>query len=197
MPRQYHPIATPSRRRRSSAFVLAGVAGLAVAALAGVALAKSFTVEVASNVKVGSKHEAIVVTSKGVAVYELIGETKQNPLCTGGCLTAWPPVKASAHAKLTKALGVKGTLGTWHRTGFTQLTLNGHLLYTFAGDMNKKGVATGDGIQFPGAVWHVVLASPAKKATNVPHTTTSVPTSTSTPTTPSTPTTTSPYPPGW
>jgi predicted lipoprotein with Yx(FWY)xxD motif len=140
---------------------VAGICGVAVAALVGIAAARTFTLTVANNVKVGSKHESIVANSHGVTVYELIPATKQNPRCTGSCLGFWPPLTvASAHAKLTKAPGIKGKLSIWHRGHWFQVLLSGHPLYTFKGDGGMRGVASGNGQAGPGgATWHVIRVS--------------------------------------
>ncbi|MGP0053515.1 MAG: hypothetical protein ACLPZR_32385, partial [Solirubrobacteraceae bacterium] len=66
--------------------------------------------------------------------------------------------------KATKASGVKGKLGTWHRDGFTQVTLNGHPLYTFSGDGGKRGVATGNGLKGFGGTWGVLQEGQAVTA---------------------------------
>jgi predicted lipoprotein with Yx(FWY)xxD motif len=197
MPRSPEQGAVPNRGRRprrAAAVLVAALAGLALAALTGLAVAKSFTLGVTKNVSLAGKARAVVVNSHGLTVYELIPETRSHPLCTGGCLGFWPPVKvASAHARLTKMSGVKGTLGIWHRDGFFQVTLGGHPLYTFKLDHGKKGIATGEGVMFaPGEVWHAVLAASTKHAT---HKTTGTTTSTSTTT--SSGTSTNPYPTGY
>ena len=53
--------------------------------------------------------------------------------CTkaNGCFSAWPPVTVKGKPTMS---GVKGKLGTFKNSGVTQVTLNGHPLYTFAGD---------------------------------------------------------------
>ena len=145
--------------------------GVLLAVVVASAVAKSFTVTVAKNVKVAhvKKPESIVANSRGVAVYWLSPETIKHPLCkTKMCFSFWPPVKvAAAHAKLTKAPGVKGKLGIWHRKGFFQVTLNGHPLYTFAGGCRaRRASPTGTSIQGFGGIWHViVVASGGKKTT--------------------------------
>jgi predicted lipoprotein with Yx(FWY)xxD motif len=147
--------------------LLAGIAGLALAALTGLAVAKSFTLGVAKNVSVSSKREAIVVNSHGISVYDLVPETTRHPLCTkaNGCFKFWFPVKvASAKTKPTKAPGIGGKLGVWHRDGFFQVTLAGHPLYTFKFDNNKRGSATGEGIKNFKGTWHVIRASSSTKA---------------------------------
>jgi predicted lipoprotein with Yx(FWY)xxD motif len=166
--------------------LVAAICGVGLAALAGLAFAKTTnTLGVAKNVKVGSKTEPIVVNSQGVTVYVLSPETTKHLLCKPGmCFGFWPPVTvSSAKAKLTAAPGVKGKLGVLHRNGIFQVTLNGHPLYTFSVDHGKKGSAKGEGIMGFGGTWHVIKASPTKAST------TTTTTSTST-----TSTTTYPYP---
>jgi predicted lipoprotein with Yx(FWY)xxD motif len=131
--------------------VLISVTGLLV--LAGLAVATTSTVGVGSAEVRGHK-EPVAVNSRGVTVYELAPESAHHLVCTSSaCLAVWPPVKASG--KLTKAAGVSGTLGTVKRHGFTQVTLNGHPLYTFTEDNGRRGKAEGEGINNFGGVWHV------------------------------------------
>jgi predicted lipoprotein with Yx(FWY)xxD motif len=183
------------RRLRHLALALITVGAAASAVLVGMALAKSFVLQVAGNAKVTNTkgavaHENIVVGSRGRAVYTLSGDSRRHPECTqaNSCFQFWPPAKVSSAGKLSGAHGVKGRIGVWRRDGFIQLTLNGHPLYTYAGD-SRSHVATGEGIKGFGGIWHVVKASPAH-AGNTP--TTSTPTTTT-----MTSTTSSPYPPGY
>jgi predicted lipoprotein with Yx(FWY)xxD motif len=176
-------------RKRLPVIAVAAIAGAALAALTGLAIAKSFTLGVVKDGSVitngSTTHEAIAVNSKGLAVYDLIPETTHHPLCTqaNGCFSFWFPVKvASAHAKLSAAAGIKGKLATWHRDGFFQVTLGGHPLYTFKGDGSKKGTATGNRIANFNGTWHVIKASGG--AGNGGGTTTSSTTSTTTTSTP-------------
>jgi len=138
-----------------------GVTIVAVASMAGAALAASTTIGT-SKVTVHSKVETVVVDSSGVTLYTLSGETARHLKCvTSQCFVAWPPYKVSAAAKLSKASGITGTLSKLHRVKgkFYQLMLNGHPLYRFAGDKGKRGSAVGDGITSFGGVWHVVAAT--------------------------------------
>jgi predicted lipoprotein with Yx(FWY)xxD motif len=140
-------------RRWSAAVIIAVVGLLAVTAFA---VAKSSTVGV-GTAKVKEHKESIAVNSKGVAVYELLPETTHHPLCTSAnqCFSFWPPVKVGAGTRLTKAAGVEGKLGTFKRDGFTQVTLNGHPLYTFSEDQGKRGEVEGEGLHSFRGVWHV------------------------------------------
>ena len=165
MPR---PLKSSRARRgpRSAAMLLVALAGFALAAATGIAIAKSFTVKTARNVKVTNlathvtKTEAIVVNSRGLSVYTLSGETTHHFKCkTATCFGFWPPVKVAKNAKLTKPAGVKGKLGKVHRNGFFQVTLNGHPIYMFSGDAGKRGVAKGEGIVTFGGTWHVIKVS--------------------------------------
>jgi predicted lipoprotein with Yx(FWY)xxD motif len=145
---------TGHRRRIPGRSALVSVLALVgVLAMTAFAIAKSATVGVGTATVKG--HKASVATNaKGVTVYELTPETTKHLLCTPGmCFSFWPPVKAGT--KVTKAAGVKGKLGTFKRKGFSQVTLNGHPLYTFAEDGGKKGSAVGEGLHGFGGVWHV------------------------------------------
>lgn len=172
-----------AHRPKLAAATIAVVAGLATAAGVGVALAKTFTIQVAKNAKVTSQAgntttENIVVTSSGRAVYTLSGDSVSHPKCTkaNGCFGFWPPVTVSSASKLSKGPGVKGKLGVWHRNGFLQVTLAGHPLYRFSPD-SQRDHATGEGIHSFGGTWHVVKAvgstSTSNGTTNTMTTTTS------------------------
>jgi hypothetical protein len=84
---------------------------------------------------------------------------------------------------VTAAKGIKGKLGVLHRSGFFQVTLNGHPLYTFKLDNAKKGNTTGEGIVSFGGTWHVIAVGSTTTNTNT------MPTNTGTTTT-----STNPYP---
>ena len=153
-------------RRRSAATVVAGTVVVAMLAVAAVAIAKTFTLNVAKNATVTNmttmvtKHENIAVNGKGFAVYWLSGDSKSHPKCTeaNGCFRFWPPVTAASAKALSKAPGISGKLTSWKRNGFTQAVLGGHPVYTFAPD-TKKHDATGEGVVGFGGTWHVVTPS--------------------------------------
>lgn len=141
--------------------------GFGTAAFLGVAIAKTFTLKVAKNAHVTNQagstaSESIAVNSHGLAVYELTGDSSRHPKCTRskGCFGLWPPVKVSSRKNLSKAPGLRGRLGVWHRDGFFQVTLAGHPLYRYAGD-SQKDSAVGQGIHSFGGTWHVIKATGA------------------------------------
>jgi predicted lipoprotein with Yx(FWY)xxD motif len=193
------------RIRRPLLSLVVAAAGFGTAALVGVAVAKSFTLKVAKNAAVTNTkgvtvHEDVVVNGRGRAVYTLSGDTKHHPKCTkaSGCFMFWPPVKVASASKLSKAPGIRGKLGVWHRNGFAQATLGGHPLYTYSGD-KRKATATGEGIRTFGGIWHVSRTSGAKgQGTSLPPPSPTTSTATSTTPTytyPTTSTTTPiPYP---
>lgn len=150
------------RLRRTPLLLGLAVTVLGGTVLAGVVVARTFTLSVARNATVSGPsgntvHEGILVTARGAAVYTLSGDSKSHPKCTksNGCFGFWPPVKVSSARHLTHASGVKGRLGTWRRNGFVQVTLGGHPLYTFSQD-SRRATATGEGLHTFGGVWHVV-----------------------------------------
>jgi predicted lipoprotein with Yx(FWY)xxD motif len=167
----------PNRRTRARGLTLiAGAVIAAMLAVAAVAIAKTFTLNVAKNATVtnaetmATTHENIAVNGRGFAVYWLSGDSKSHPKCTqaNGCFRFWPPVTAASAKALSKATGISGKLTSWKRNGFTQAVLGGHPIYTFAPD-TKKHDATGDHVVAFGGTWHVVTASGSTSAsTNQP-----------------------------
>lgn len=154
---------------------------VATSVLIGVALANTFTVEIAKSASVTNvlgitSRENIVVTSHARAVYELSGDRKGHPKCRkgNGCFAIWPPVTVSSRRHLSKGPGIKGRLGTWRRGGVLQVTLSGHPLYRFTGD-TRKNTATGEGLHSFGGTWHVVTARPGSGTTTSTTPTSTVP----------------------
>jgi predicted lipoprotein with Yx(FWY)xxD motif len=100
----------------------------------------------------------ILVDSQGRTLYLFDKDTGTKSTCSGGCATAWPPLRTSG--KPTASGGAKASLlGTTPRSdGKPQVTYNGHPLYGFQGD-SKPGDTTGQGNPGFGAPWYVV--SPA------------------------------------
>jgi predicted lipoprotein with Yx(FWY)xxD motif len=167
-----------ARLRRSALVLAVAGTGFATAAVATLAAAKTFTLDVGANAKVTNTsgqttHESILVNSRGAPLYTLTGDSKKHPECTkaNGCFGFWVPVKVASAKKLTKAPGIKGTLSTWSRNGMTQAMLAGHPLYTFVND-KQRNAATGEGLKSFGGTWHVGKVA-TSSMTNQPGTTTS------------------------
>jgi predicted lipoprotein with Yx(FWY)xxD motif len=92
----------------------------------------------------------LLVDSHGRTLYLFKGDKGMTSTCTGACVTAWPPLRTSG--KPTVGGGVKASLlGTTKRAGGqTQVTYNGHPLYTFVMDQ-KPGDTKGEGVNAFGA----------------------------------------------
>jgi len=100
----------------------------------------------------------IVVTADGKTVYALESDTPTTSACTGKCAQNWPIVAAPDPLPASIA-GVTGTVGELVLPdGRHQLTLNGHPLYTFAGDQ-AAGQYNGRGKQFADGRWGIVAAT--------------------------------------
>jgi predicted lipoprotein with Yx(FWY)xxD motif len=176
--------------------VIAVSAGFAVAGIVSAAVVPRPTLQVAQHASVTDQAqkttvESIVVNGRGRAVYQLSGDSVRHPNCTqaNGCFQFWPPVTVAPVKSLHKAATVSGKLGSWRRTGFLQVTLNGHPLYTFFRD-KQPHAATGEGVISFKGTWHVLREKSTSPSQGTPTTTT--PSSTSTTTgSPSTSTTSS------
>ena len=164
------------------------IAGVAALVLAGVALAKSFTLKVAKNVHVTNTptkafavkpvnvHESIAVGPSGYAVYTFQGETTHHLICkktttaATNCWAFWPPVSVKSSKGLAAQTGIKGKLGTFRNHGTLQVTLGGKPLYYFTPDLmsHNKSMATGDELKTFGSIWHIVTAGSSGKTQNTP-----------------------------
>ena len=81
--------------------------------------------------------------------------TKSN--CSGACTTNWPPL-TSAKPRVGKGASASMVGTTKRPDGKTQVTYNGHPLYTFAGD-SSPGDTSGQGVNAFGGLWYAL--SPA------------------------------------
>lgn len=108
----------------------------------------------------------VVVTPAGSAVYVFDEDVPGSgtSACTGTCAHLWPAVTTTSAGPTVD--GVTGTVGTISRDGGTkQLTLDGHPLYTYAGD--SPGQVSGEGVN--GRWWAVSPAGqPVHRAATAP-----------------------------
>ena len=158
---------------------MVAVVGFALAVVAGLAVAKSFTLKVSNNVHVTNTptkavrvkavdtHEAVAAGPSGFPVYTFQGETTHHLICkktssqATNCWAFWPPVTVNSAKGLSAQKGIKGKLGAFRIHGLLQVTLGGRPLYYFAPDImskNKKQ-AQGDELKTFGSIWHIVAAS--------------------------------------
>ena len=98
----------------------------------------------------------VLVNSRGRTLYLFTKDSGTKSACSGACATAWPPLRASG--KPTAGSGAKASL--LRTTAHSQVTYNGHPLYTFIKD-TKPGDTNGEGLTAFGGHWFAV--SPAGK----------------------------------
>jgi predicted lipoprotein with Yx(FWY)xxD motif len=78
----------------------------------------------------------VLVNSKGLTIYELVGATASNPKCNSACQAFWPPVTS----------------------GGSQIVVNGHPAFTFSMD-SKAGQVLGQGAKDTWGTWWALDAS--------------------------------------
>ena len=134
---------------------LTAVAGLGVGASS--ALGHSAHAAATTVVKTASsKFGTILVTSSGKTLYLDAGDKPPHFACTGGCLSAWPPLTATGKPKAA-GKAKASMLATVKNGRFNQVTYDGHPLYTFTSD-SSANPASGEGLNG----FYVVSASGAK-----------------------------------
>ena len=100
----------------------------------------------------------VLAARNGHTLYLFEKDRRGKSMCTGSCVSFWPPLVSGAKPKA--GAGVKASLlGTTRRSdGRTQVTYRGHPLYTFKLDKGP-GQTNGEGLDDFGAHWYAV--SPA------------------------------------
>ena len=97
----------------------------------------------------------VLTNAKGLTLYWFAPDTSARSVCYGTCAAYWPPVTGTPVA----GPGVTGRTGTISRTGGgTQVTYDGHPLYTYVGD-TAPGQASGNNLDLNGGFWHEVTAA--------------------------------------
>jgi predicted lipoprotein with Yx(FWY)xxD motif len=138
-----------------TAAIAAQSAGAATAHPASAAAIKIASVQVQSGTS-NASHK-VLVTSSGLPIYLLTGDSKSHPECKSAqCLSAWPAVRSKS-MKPTLGKGVKGKVAIWRHNGMNQVTLNGHPLYTYSAD--SAGSASGQGLKSFGGTWWLLTAN--------------------------------------
>ena len=112
-----------------------------------------------SSVKLAStKLGKVLVDAQGRTLYLFEADKGLMSACAGGCANVWPPLTTTG--KPTAGTGITASkLGTTKRSdGATEVTYNGHPLYTYAGD-SGSGQTSGQGLDDFGAEWYVLSAA--------------------------------------
>ena len=95
----------------------------------------------------------VLTNAEGFTLYWFAPDTPAKSACYGACAGYWPPVTGIP----TAGPGVTGPLGTIKRSGgTTQITYNGHPLYTYVGD-TSPGRAFGNNLNLNGGLWHEMI----------------------------------------
>ena len=165
-----------TRSRRTSIVVLAaGLVALAVAIAGcggggggggggayGAARATTPSSGGKASVKLASTELGkVIVDAKGRTLYLFEADKGPMSACSGACASVWPPLTTSG--KPSAGEGVTASkLGTTKRSdGATEVTYNGHPLYTYAGD-SAPGQTSGQGLDDYGAEWYALSAGGSK-----------------------------------
>jgi predicted lipoprotein with Yx(FWY)xxD motif len=133
--------------------VLGGSVATATSAPAGGSTSASGTPAVLKTAKIGGV--TVLTNVKGFTLYWFAPDTSARSVCYGTCAVYWPPVTGAPVA----GPGVTGRIGTISRTGGgTEVTYDGHPLYTYVGD-TAPGRASGNNLDLNGGFWHEVTVA--------------------------------------
>ena len=165
-------------RRRSAAahartLALAGVAALAIA-VAGCGGGSGGTssgayggssgapaVAGAGRASVALAHSnlgTILVDGQGRTLYLFEADKGTASSCDGACASAWPPLTTDQQPIAGPGVSASKLGTTTRGDGTTEVTYNGHPLYTFVGD-RAPGQTTGHGSDDFGAEWYALSAA--------------------------------------
>ena len=153
--------------------VVAAAAAFAALVFAAVALAASrhhnAVVKTARNGKLG---KTVLVDSGGRTLYHLTAESASHIVCTGACVSLWPPLlvhtRAAAVGKGPHGKRLKGLGAVRRPDGLgLQVTYHGLPLYRFSGD-HAPGDANGEGFLNVWFALPVAAHGPAKTARPAP-----------------------------
>jgi predicted lipoprotein with Yx(FWY)xxD motif len=103
----------------------------------------------------------VLADRNGHTLYLFEKDRRGRSMCTGSCVSFWPPLLTSARPRAAAAVKVS-LLGTIRRSdGRTQVTYRGHPLYTLSLD-KRPGQTKGEGLDDFGAHWYAVSPTGAK-----------------------------------
>jgi predicted lipoprotein with Yx(FWY)xxD motif len=106
----------------------------------------------------GTRLGKILVNAQGRTLYLFKKDSRGKSACTGGCAKFWPPLRASGKPSAGHGIGASKLATIRRSDGKSQVTYNGHPLYTFLED-TKPGQTNGQGLRAFGASWFTL--SPA------------------------------------
>ncbi len=89
--------------------------------------------------------------SKGMTLYYFVKDTTGQSVCTGDCLTKWPPLLTVGETTVASGLNAKD-FGALETPDGKQVTFRGYPLYRFFKDATP-GDTNGQGV---GGIWFVI-----------------------------------------
>jgi predicted lipoprotein with Yx(FWY)xxD motif len=148
---------------------LLGALPLAVVALAGCGGSASHALPTTSDGRPASVGVAstglgdVLVDRQGRTLYLFERDSGAMSACTGACAVNWPPLRVRGTPLVGSGAQPSDVATTARPDGISQLTYNGHPLYTFVND-KKPGDTNGEGITAFGGSWFAVSAAGDKVA---------------------------------
>jgi predicted lipoprotein with Yx(FWY)xxD motif len=100
----------------------------------------------------------ILVDGQGRTLYLFEADEGTASTCDGACASAWPPLTTAGSPNAGPGVSASKLGTTTRGDGTSEVTYNGHPLYTYAGD-SAPGQTSGQGSDAFGAEWYVL--SPA------------------------------------
>ena len=105
----------------------------------------------------------VLVDRQGRTLYLFARDSGTTSACTGACAVNWPPLRVRGTPLVGSGAKSSAVGRTTRPDGISQLTYNGHPLYTFVND-KKPGDTNGEGINAFGGSWFAVSPAGAKVA---------------------------------
>jgi predicted lipoprotein with Yx(FWY)xxD motif len=154
---------------RTSLLFLLGALLLAVVALDGCGGNASHALPTTSDGRPATVGVAstglgdVLVDRQGRTLYLFERDSRTMSACTGACAVSWPPLRVRGTPLVGSGAKSSDVGRTARADGISQLTYDGHPLYTFVNDKNS-GDTNGEGIDAFGGSWFAVSPAGAKVA---------------------------------
>jgi predicted lipoprotein with Yx(FWY)xxD motif len=154
---------------RSSLLLLLGALLLAVVALAGCGGNASHALPTTSDGRPATVGVAstglgdVLVDRQGRTLYLFDRDSGTMSACIGACAINWPPLRVRGTPLVGSGAKRSDVGRTARPDGVSQLTYDGHPLYTFVND-KKTGDTNGEGIDAFGGSWFAVSPAGAEVA---------------------------------
>jgi predicted lipoprotein with Yx(FWY)xxD motif len=148
---------------------LLAVLALAVVALAGCGGKASHALPTTSDGRLAAVGVAssglgeVLVDRRGRTLYLFARDSGTTSACSGACAVNWPPLRVRGTPLVGSGAKPSEVGRTARPDGISQLTYDGHPLYTFVND-KQPGDTNGEGINAFGGSWFAVSPAGARVA---------------------------------